>query len=382
MLIGLLKSSNICYNSLNFFMEGIEQALNCRDIQTEWIEEISEQILYKKWDAIIGINNTLPSEKLEDGTFLVDLFECPFFDILVDAPYYHHNTLKEHATNLHVIVLDEGHVEYCKKYYQPLRSVSMACLLGPVEKEIPYKARKIDVLFAGSLVDINEYRQKVHLDYGDRWQAAIYEKIIEVSIENPNMTTSQVIDMILKANSVQCNDSEWKSLMNYFGVYAEFYLRGYYREKIITGLINHGLNVHVVGEGWERLYCQAPENLKVHSGVGFSEIARMTANAKVSLNVMPWFKDGMHDRIVSALMNGTVCVTDGSSYINSHFVDNEELLIYDLKKIEELPSRIEAILKDDERAQGIAKRGMKKALEDYSWNRIVEENILKYIEKL
>ncbi len=381
MLIGLLKSSDICYNSLNFFMEGIEQALICHDIHTEWIEQIDEEIFYKNWDAIIGINNTLPSEKSEDGTFIVDLFGCPFFDIFVDAPYYHHNTLKEHASNLHVIVLDEGHVEYCKKYYQPLKSVSMACLLGPVESTIPYEERKLDILFAGSLVDINEYRKKVYFDYGNQWQAAVFDKIIEISIENPNVKTNQVLDWILKANAIQCSENDMKNLMNYFGVYAEFFLRGYYREKLITSLVDYGLKVCVVGDGWERLHCQSPENLMVHSGVGFSEIARMTANAKVSLNVMPWFKDGMHDRIVSALMNETVCVTDGSSYIKANFVDDEDLLIYDLQEMEKLPPRIAALLQNDEKARRIAKKGKEKALKNYSWKRIVEENILNYLNQ-
>ena len=188
-----------------------------------------------------------------------------------------------------------------------------------------------------------------------------------------------VMETVLKMNGVEYTKEAFAKLMNFFGVYAELYLRGYYREKIITTLVDAGINVHIVGDGWERLYPQCPSNLTIQRGVDFSEVAEMTANAKVVLNVMPWFKDGMHDRIPATVMNEAVCVTDGSGYINSHFVNDEELVIFDLKEIENLPARIKALLVDEEMAKSIAKKGKKKANAEYSWNKIVEENILRYL---
>lgn len=360
-------------------MECIEKALNYYGVHTEWIGKLEVEHFTKGYDAIIGINNTLPAEKFEDGTFVVDLFQCPIFDLFVDAPYYHHKTLREHAENLHIIMLDEGHIRYCERYYQPLKSVSMACLPGPVEIAKNYKDREIDILFTGSLEDKNKWKEAVHTKYAGMWETDLFDKMIEIGLVEPNYSTEHVLRALLEANAVDYNDEQWKMLMNYFGIHSEIYFRGYYREKLITTLVDAGLNIHVVGKGWENLYSECPKNLILHGSVEFAEVAKMTANAKIILNVMPWFKDGMHDRILSGMMNGAVCVTDGSAYINSHFLDDEELLIYDLKEIDKLPVRLKQLLQNEERAKSIVEKGKKKAFENYSWNKIVEENILKYL---
>lgn len=377
MLIGLLRTSEMCYNSLNYFLECINEGLQYYGIHTQWIDKINEEVIARKWDAIIGINSSLSAQKMDDERYVIDALGWTMFDILVDAPYYHHNALKEHANNLHVVVLDEGHVEYCKKYYGPFKSVSMACLLGSVAEDKKYEDREIDVLFSGWLPDLQAYKQKVLSECKEEWQKKFFERILEKSIENPNMSTCCILKSVLQENGIADTEVDFKQLMNYFGVYAEFYLRGYYREKVIRTLVDSGIQVRVVGEGWERLYPECPDNLVINKSVPFHQMAEITSNAKIVLNVMPWFKDGMHDRILSALMNGAVCVTDGSSYINSHFMNNEEMIIFELNEINKLPERIKALLEDKENAMSIAEKGKRKAYAEYSWNKIVEENILK-----
>lgn len=49
----------------------------------------------------------------------------------------------------------------------------------------------------------------------------------------------------------------------------------------------------------------------------------MLADAKVSLNVMPWFKDGAHDRVFNSILNGAVCVTDPSRYLEEELHEGE-----------------------------------------------------------
>ncbi len=379
MLIGLLRPSEICYNSLTYFMEGINEGLQYYGIQTEWIDKIDAKVMDMKWDAVIGINSSFPAQKLDDGRFIIDVLGWTMFDILVDAPYYHHNVLKEHATNLHVIVLDEGHVEYCKKYYGTFKSVSMACLLGPVNENKKYEDRRFDVLFSGWLPDLYTYKQKVLSECKDEWQQLFFERMLEKSIANPNVSTCDILNSLLQENGISNKDVDFTQLMNYFGVYAEFYLRGYYREKVIRTLVDSGIRVQVIGDGWERLYTERPSNFEINKSMPFTKMAELTSDAKIVLNVMPWFKDGMHDRILSALMNKTVCVTDRSSYIDSHFADDEEMVIYDLSEIDKLPKRILSLLENGEKAMNIASKGKEKALEEYSWIRIVEENILKYL---
>ena len=379
MKIGLRQGKDICYNSLNYFLGSIEKALNDRGVETQRISDFNKDVLMQKWDAMIGINSNLPVIKLENGTFFMDYFNCPVFNILVDPPYYHHTILESHMDNLHVIVLDEGHVEYCEKYYAPFKSVEMAYLLGPIGKGKAYEDKKIDILFTGSIPNENEARQQASQIYNAEWADAIFELLIQIGINQPDCSTYKAIEEILKQSDVNCSDSELKLIMHNLGSWAEFYLRGYYRKKIITTLVDAGLCVHVAGNGWDNLYSECPGNLILEGNLDFAQMADLTANSKIVLNVMPWFKDGIHDRILTAMLNGSVCVTDSSSYIDTHFKEGQELVIYGLDDIKALPDKIEALLKDEEKARLIAEKGKEKATKNYSWDLFVENYILKHL---
>ena len=304
MKIGLRQSKDICYNSLNYFLDSIEKELNDRGIETQRICDFNKDILTQKWDAIIGVNTNLPAIKMEDGKFFMDFFSCPVFDILVDPPYYHHSILESHMNDLHIIVLDQGHVEYCEKYYTPFKSVEMAYLLGPAGNCKEYEDKEIDILFSGSLPDEDEMKKQAAQIYNAEWADAIFELLIQIGKEQPDYTTHQAIETILKQSDIAYTDTELKLIMHNLGVCAEFYLRGYYRKKIITTLVDAGLRVHVAGNGWDKLYPECPENLVLEGCLDFAEMADLTTNAKIVLNVMPWFKDGIHDRVLTAMMNG------------------------------------------------------------------------------
>lgn len=42
-------------------------------------------------------------------------------------------------------------------------------------------------------------------------------------------------------------------------------------------------------------------------------------DARIALNVMPWFKDGAHDRVFTAMLQGTAALTDDSRYLREEW---------------------------------------------------------------
>lgn len=77
----------------------------------------------------------------------------------------------------------------------------------------------------------------------------------------------------------------------------------------------------------------------------------MPADVKISLNIMPWFKDGFQERIAAAMLSGTVSVTDESIYIRENFTDGKEQVLYSLKNLEELPVKVKWLLEPPERGK-------------------------------
>ena len=97
---------------------------------------------------------------------------------------------------------------------------------------------------------------------------------------------------------------------------------------------------------------------------------------KSSLNVMRWHKDGFTERIANALLQKSVVVTDRTTYLEQNFINDEEMLIFGLDKIKELPHRIRLILSDEQLRGSIAERGYKKAKEQHTWNKRAEDLLM------
>ena len=70
MKIGIWCTSNICYNSLNYFLNCISKALNELGVDTEKFQILDEKALFSGYDAIIGINSSVPIDKLESGQYV------------------------------------------------------------------------------------------------------------------------------------------------------------------------------------------------------------------------------------------------------------------------------------------------------------------------
>ena len=48
---------------------------------------------------------------------------------------------------------------------------------------------------------------------------------------------------------------------------------------------------------------------------------------------MPWFKNGIHDRIFNSCLNGAVSLSDSSIYIDELFTDRQNIILYDLNML-------------------------------------------------
>lgn len=136
----------------------------------------------------------------------------------------------------------------------------------------------------------------------------------------------------------------------------DFYARFYYRDKVLRTLLDAGLKIDVFGNGWENFQCGHKENLMIHKGGPYAA-SKALANAKISLNIMSWFKDGFQERIAAAMLSHTVAVTDESKYILEKFEDDKELVVFSLKEIEALPQRIRNLLENPRKASEIAVGG-------------------------
>lgn len=312
-------------------------------------------------------------EFLSDDAYKEDVLHVHY---LCDHPLYHALRLERMKSNSIIINVDEKHTEYLRRYYPKFVNTAFVPLGGAgTNDQKPYREREIEVLFTGSYW-VPEMPVSEVEDAG--FVQEVRRKVLYWMLKHPMDSIEDVLEKILGEYEISVEAEEFAGILSEFG-YIESYVRQYNRDRVIRILLKAGIHVGVYGNGWENLLCVGRENLTVFSG-GKEVAKRALGNTKIALNIMPGFKAGFQERIADAMLNGAVSVTDTSRYIENQFKDGENLVVYQLDKLEELPQKIFDLLENEEWATQIAAEGRRLAAEKHTWKQRVQ-NIAALIER-
>ena len=159
---------------------------------------------------------------------------------------------------------------------------------------------------------------------------------------------------------------------------ANFFMRTLAREEILGSILQKKIPIHLYGGGMERILKKYPDNKATYNGgIPFSRMPEIYSDAKIVLNIGPMFKDGCHDRILTAMLYGAAVLTDTNRYIEDVMGDKVFTYTNAESLVEELPN----ILCNDETISEIAQRGYEYAQRSMTWNCYVN-NLLAYIESI
>lgn len=328
----------------------------------------------------------------EDGWNFWDYSGIKVINIVVDHPLYYHKYLQQRPKNYCQVNIDEVHIQFMKRFYPDIE-VHFIMSAGTeinINREIikdkdylPVKDRNIDVIFTGNYTPKYILRNKINnmeQDYID-----FYENALERLIDNPHMTIDKLSEMCLKEEFADLTDSQLNDCMPSM-MYVDLSVRFHYRQLAIRALVDSGITLHTYGAGYNYIDCRHPENIIQNGGVNSKKCLDMISQSKLSLNVMPWFKNGVHDRIFNSSLNGAVSITDSSEHIDKIFTDGEDILLYDLEMLRDyeksgydenvvkpFTDRIKNLLEDEDKLQQMADRAYKLTHKKHSWeNRAVE----------
>lgn len=307
----------------------------------------------------------------EAGRFVWDAYEMEYLNILVDHPFYYHARLVYPLPRMKLFCVDREHVSYVERFY-PQQSVSFLPLagngrltFGAKEAVIPYEQRAYDVVFTANYVPLAPLAQKISMKEPE--YRIFYQGILDDLLSDPLQSMDQVFERHIKEELGYVSDGELCGAMAGMAV-IDLYVRTYFRGEAVRTLAECGLKVDVFGAGWEELSCKKPQNIVRHGGQVTSErCVEAVQNARLSLNLMPWFKDGAHDRIFTAMLQQTVALTDDSRYLREQFADGRELKYFSLKETAALPEIASALLRDTQVLEEMAVRGRKKAIASHTW---------------
>lgn len=292
-------------------------------------------------------------------------------NILVDHPIYYYEALRHPVPDLVTFCIDRDHVSYMRRFYPNLQCVflplagNLLADLMPVETLDQWMKRPYPLVFTANYVPVaNIEKQLAALEpeYRD-----FYYEMIDAFIRNPGQDLLSGIERLLMREMPDLTEAQLCGVMSNMPA-VDLWIRTYFREKTVRMLAEAGISVYVFGKDWDKITCNCPQNVVQNGGMTDSAACvRVAAGAKFALNTMPWFKDGAHDRVFTAMLQGAAALTDPSIYLTEQFTDQKELFYYDLCRLEQLPELVKGLLKEPERIYAAACSGREAAVRYHTW---------------
>ncbi len=350
------------YDSTMIFLDEMKEEWERLGICVDVLDSYQEEAYLKQrelirdtfYDVVVTINGMLLEKESALGKLLLK-DSVLYATMLMDHPLIHHERLITSYPNCLVLSPDRRHVKYLEQYYPNIKNVGFLAHGGcQAKKIIPYGERSIEVSFMGS------YRPPEEI-WGEMGQ---YPQQMKMLLENcanylqyhTEATLEEAVQNVFLQFGVEIPVSEFADIVSEFRI-VDHYIRCYYRDQVIRMLVDNGITVDVYGDGWEKMQVSNKSHLRIHGKVEYQESLEIVADSKISLNVMPWFKEGSHDRVFSAMLCGAICVTDASEYLKETCQNQENILFYDLENLKQLPEMVSAILEDNEKGKRIALAG-------------------------
>jgi glycosyltransferase involved in cell wall biosynthesis len=256
-----------------------------------------------------------------------------------------------------------------KKYFPQIKNHLFLPLGGTSlvadKKELkPFSQRSNDIVFTGNYKEPAHFLQFVEekgQDYID-----FYMGIFDDLKANPDKTLEDVAYAHVLTEIGPVSDRDMRDIYKNM-IFLDLMIRFYYRGQVIKTIVDSGHKIRIYGAGWEELKCRHPENITSHGFLTSLECLELISDSKISVNVMPWFKRGAHDRIFNSMLNGAICATDTSTYLDGFIKNGENALYYPLTDIDSLPDHVSHLLSDSELAQHIAAKGYDTAANGHTW---------------
>ena len=241
---------------------------------------------------------------------------------------------------------------------------------------LPIKDREMDVTFIGNYIPVQNLLSK--MDFGEDFKFNQVKQILVLLSKNKKASFEEILRQFLDDEKIEYSEEEFPEKVEELST-INLCLRTIYREKLIRTITNADIKIHVFGDDWDSFKCDKPWNIiRSAERIETGEAVKVIQNSKISLNSMPLLKNGVHERVLTAMLQKAVALTDTNEYIEENFNKGKELVTYDLTKISKIPKKITELLDNNTLMQSIADRGYIRASSDYMWKDRVDE-LLKHI---
>lgn len=372
----LISNYNL-YESKRHFTLKLAEAMQRKGIETLHIDVKESALNAETLGAIARFNPTLTCSfntlrPIAPEIFLWDYLQIPHWSILLDPVVYsmeltHGSFAMVSSVDLadHQMLEDQG-FEY--SFFFP----------HAVERELVgtgHSEKIYDVVFLGSCYDY-ESLQEVWEDEQPAEISQLIHLAAKKVLSDASTSITQAIQQAYSDLNIPINEIDYTLLF----YYVDRYTRGKDRVELIKSIKD--ARVHVFGapaedevvttlNGWGH-YLAKCKNVVLHPPVSFLEGLEILKQSKIALNSVPFFKQGSHERVFTALACGALPITTATQYWQEQFVEGKELLFYRPWQRQDTNGIVNALLKDEARRQEMVTKGADKVKANHTWDQRVD----------
>lgn len=280
---------------------------------------------------------------------------APKFQFWFDNPIFFDDLLHDLPDNYFILCQDGLYARFIREFYHTKNALAFPpagrkiCLTGIGEREY-------DVSFVGT------YRQPDTHCANDAFQKAFWEYMLA----NPAKTFEEGLSGLLLERRIDVSREEYLGILKSLANVCRNVIY-YFKHKVVETILRAGITLHVFGDTWENYQGAGRENMVIHSFVTVEESLLTLRKSKIGLNIMTWHKAGMTERVANIMLSGAVCVSDETTALRKYFKEDEEIVLFSLKRLDELPAKIGRLLSDCQYRRDVAERGFEKASEEHVW---------------
>lgn len=376
-----------CYNIMNVLAEQLGKALRMRGEQIEAYDEQQDgveglaQYVDRRFKAVIGIQTYLMSAYMKKaGCYLHDQIKGPKFNMVLDHPIWLKGLLEKVPSEYYVLTHDQNYQEFITRYYQ---TVAGTYLFPPAgiqsECKAPYQTDKAyQVVFIGTYGDYRSKLEAIRKCVPSVRRVAA--RFLFYLKKEPNLMAEESFKKVMQDYHIQSDDETFLNMFYEMRSVVQAIMY-YYREKTVKVLLDAGIVIDVWGNSWEHSPLAGHSELCIHDEVTTEESLAIMQQAKISLNVMAWHKGGFTERMANSMLAGAVVLTDETTYQEHGLKSGQQLEMFSLERLNELPQQVRILLADDKKRIAVAKSGYEYAMKYHTWDKRAEQ-FLQIIDQI
>ena len=296
-------------------------------------------------------------------------------NILVDHPFYYTDMLLMAPPNMKLGLVDRHFVNLLSDWLPAIGKNAFFFPHGGTDLGLSgtsYEDRPIDVLYTGSRYPNDVFCPPLDFlpDNGD----SFYEFAKNKYFEDEYIEEDGIVDSYLSSSGIVPSVSQKIMMTVCLLKSVKFQVMHEMKTNLIKALASSGIHITIHGRGWEDLRDMYPECITIGSYLNSEECIRRMCNARITLNMMPFFRDGAHERVFNAMLSGSVLVSNKSRYLEENFSEGGDI-IFTEKDPCLTAQKVKDVLSDPEKWRFIRENAYSKA-KNCTWEDRMRDLIL------